>query len=59
MGRPSQKRLGLTNITWMAGSAETVVQDGPFPLASSGTLLEMASYAYELAQSPTAQDNAG
>jgi hypothetical protein len=42
-----------------SGEFEEDVAKRLLPLASHGTFLEMASYAYELARRPTAQDNTG
>jgi SAM-dependent methyltransferase len=35
-GRAKAERLGVTNITWVTGSAETVVLGGPFDLITIG-----------------------
>jgi SAM-dependent methyltransferase len=39
-GRNKAERLGITNITWMAGSAETVTLNGPFDLIAIGNAFQ-------------------
>jgi SAM-dependent methyltransferase len=39
-GRAKTEAAGLTNITWLAGSAETVVVDGPFELVTVGNAFQ-------------------
>jgi ubiquinone/menaquinone biosynthesis C-methylase UbiE len=39
-GRAKSERLGLTNITWVAGSAKTVALNGPFDLIAIGNAFQ-------------------